>query len=199
MQALVEDGAGPDIRAVISNRPDAKGLEWAGARGIETRVVDHNAWPSRDAFDAALAQAVDAFAPDYLFLAGFMRILTAGFIDRYPRAILNIHPSLLPSFPGLDTHRRALEAGVKLHGATVHFVTPALDHGPILVQAAVPVLDGDTEDTLAARVLAQEHRIYPRAARWLAEGRVEFRNADVVQVQGSGVSTDWAIAPRDPP
>ena len=128
-----------------------------------------------------------------------MRILTEGFIDRYPRRILNIHPSLLPSFPGLDTHRRAIEAGVKLHGATVHFVTPALDHGPILVQAAVPVLDGDSADTLAARVLVQEHRIYPQAARWLAQGRVEFRGADVVQVQDSGVMTDWAIAPRDPP
>jgi phosphoribosylglycinamide formyltransferase-1 len=161
--------------------------------------VDHKAHPSRESFDAALAQAVDAFSPDYLFLAGFMRILTEGFIHRYPGSILNIHPSLLPSFPGLDTHRRAMEAGVKLHGATVHFVTPALDHGPILVQAAVPVLDGETQETLAARVLAQEHRIYPQAARWLAEGRVQFRGADVVQVTVSGVSTDWAIAPRDPP
>ena len=198
MQALVEAKPGLDFRAVISNRAAAEGLQWAGGRGIETRVVDHKSHPSREAFDAALAQAVGAFAPDYLFLAGFMRILTEGFIDRYPRRILNIHPSLLPSFPGLDTHRRAIEAGVKLHGATVHFVTPALDHGPILVQAAVPVLDGDTGDTLAGRVLAQEHRIYPQAARWLAEGRVEFRGADVVQVRGSGVSTDWAIAPRDP-
>lgn len=199
MQALVEAKTGLDFRAVISNRPAARGLEWAGGRGIETRVVDHKAHSSREAFDAALAKAVDAFAPDYVFLAGFMRILTEGFIDRYPRSILNIHPSLLPSFPGLDTHRRAIEAGVKLHGATVHFVTPALDHGPILVQAAVPVLDGETQETLAARVLAQEHRIYPQAARWLAEGRVQFRGADVVQVTGSGVSTDWAIAPRDPP
>jgi phosphoribosylglycinamide formyltransferase-1 len=199
MQALVEGRTGLDFRAVVSNRPAAAGLAWAAQRGIATRVVDHKAHASREAFDAALAEAVDAFAPDYLFLAGFMRILTAGFIDRYPRSILNIHPSLLPCFPGLDTHRRALEAGVKLHGATVHFVTPALDHGPILVQAAVPVLDGDTEEALAARVLAQEHRIYPQAARWLAEGRVEFRGPDVVQVRGSGVGTDWAIAPRDPP
>lgn len=199
MQALVEAKPGLDFRAVIANRPAAGGLEWAASRGIATRVVDHKAFASREAFDAALAQAIDAHAPDYLFLAGFMRILTAGFIDRYPRRILNIHPSLLPSYPGLDTHRRAIEAGVKLHGATVHFVTPALDHGPILVQAAVPVLDGDTEEALAARVLAQEHRIYPQAARWLAEGRVEFRGPDVVQVRGSGVGTDWAIAPRDPP
>jgi phosphoribosylglycinamide formyltransferase-1 len=184
---------------VISNRPAAGGLAWAQSWGIATRVVDHKAFPSREAFDAALARAVDAFSPDYLFLAGFMRILTPGFIDRYPRAILNIHPSLLPCFPGLDTHQRALDAGVKLHGATVHFVTPALDHGPILVQAAVPVLPGDTAEALAARVLAQEHRIYPQAARWLAEGRVEFRGADVVQVRGSGVEGDWAISPRDPP
>ncbi|MBL0143273.1 MAG: phosphoribosylglycinamide formyltransferase [Betaproteobacteria bacterium] len=198
MQALVEAQPGLDFRAVISNRPAAAGIGWAAARGIETRVVDHKAYASREAFDAALAQVVDAFAPDYLFLAGFMRILTAGFINRYPRSILNIHPSLLPLFPGLDTHRRAIEAGVKLHGATVHFVTPALDHGPILVQAAVPVLDADTPEALAGRVLAQEHRIYPQAARWLAQGRVEFRDADVVQVRGSGVSTDWAIAPRDP-
>jgi phosphoribosylglycinamide formyltransferase-1 len=199
MQALVEGRPGLDFRAVICNRPAAKGLEWAAGRNIETRVVDHKAYASREAFDAALAQAVDAFAPDYLFLAGFMRILTPGFIDRYPRRILNIHPSLLPCFPGLDTHRRAIEAGVKLHGATVHFVTPALDHGPILVQAAVPVLAGDSEDTLAERVLVQEHRIYPQAARWLAEGRVQFAGEDVVQVLGSGVGTDWAIAPRDPP
>lgn len=199
MQALVEAKPGLDFRAVIANRPVAGGLEWAASRGIATRVVDHKAFTSREAFDAALAQAIDAHAPDYILLAGFMRILTEGFIDRYPRRILNIHPSLLPCFPGLDTHRRAIEAGVKLHGATVHFVTPALDHGPILVQAAVPVLDGDTEEALAARVLAQEHRIYPQAARWLAEGRVEFRGPDVVQVRGSGVDTDWAIAPRDPP
>ena len=199
MQALVEARPGLDVRAVISNRPSAAGLAWAAGRGIATRVVDHKAFPSREAFDAELARAVDAFSPDYLFLAGFMRILTPGFIDRYPRAILNIHPSLLPCFPGLDTHQRAIDAGVKLHGATVHFVTPALDHGPILVQAAVPVLPGDTAEALAARVLAQEHRIYPQAARWLAEGRVEFRGADVVQVRGSGVEGDWAISPRDPP
>jgi phosphoribosylglycinamide formyltransferase-1 len=198
MQALVEAKPGLEFRAVVSNRPEAAGLEWAAGRGLQTRVVDHKAHASREAFDAALARAVDAFAPDYLLLAGFMRILTAGFIDRYPRAILNIHPSLLPAFPGLDTHRRAIEAGVKLHGATVHFVTPALDHGPILVQAAVPVLDGDTGETLGARVLAQEHRIYPQAARWLAQERVEFRSPDVVHVRGSGVDTDWAIAPRDP-
>lgn len=197
MQALVEATPGLDFRAVISNRPEAKGLAWAAAQGIATRTVDHQSHATREAFDAALADAVAACGPDYIFLAGFMRILTEGFIHRFPRRILNIHPSLLPAFPGLHTHRRALAAGVKLHGATVHFVTPALDHGPILVQAAVPVLDGDTEDSLAERVLAQEHRIYPMAARWLAEDRVEFRGADVVQPRGTGVSSDWVVSPRD--
>lgn len=199
MRALVEAQPGLDWRGVISNRPEAGGLEWASTRGLETRVVDHKAHPTRGDFEAELARAVDAFAPDYLFLAGFMRILTEGFVDRYPRSILNVHPSLLPSFPGLDTHRRAIEAGVKLHGATVHFVTAALDHGPILVQAAVPVLDGDTPEALAERVLAQEHRIYPQAARWLAQERVQFRCPGVVQVRDSGMASDWAVAPRDPP
>jgi phosphoribosylglycinamide formyltransferase-1 len=199
MRALVEARTGLEMRAVIANRPAAGGLEWAAANGVATRVVDHQAFAAREAFDGALAAAIDAFAPDYVLLAGFMRILTEGFIARYPRRILNIHPSLLPLFPGLNTHARALAEGVKLHGATVHFVTPALDHGPIVVQAAVPVLAGDTEETLAARVLAQEHRIYPQAARWLAEGRIEFSSAGVVQVRGSGVCTDWTISPRDPP
>jgi phosphoribosylglycinamide formyltransferase 1 len=199
MQALVEARPGLDFRAVISNRPAAPGLAWGAQQGLATRVVDHQAHATREAFDAALAEAIAAFAPDYVMLAGFMRILTEGFIQRFPRRILNIHPSLLPAFPGLHTHRRALQAGVKLHGATVHFVTPALDHGPIVVQAAVPVLDGDTEEALAGRVLAQEHRIYPMAARWLAEGRVEFRDADVVQVVGAGVATDWVFSPRENP
>ena len=198
MRALVEANLPVEIRAVIANRPDAAGLEWAKSRGIATRVVDHAAFASREAFDGELAKAIDAFAPDLVLLAGFMRILTEGFVKRYPQRMLNIHPSLLPLFPGLHTHRRALEAGVKLHGATVHFVTPALDHGPILLQAAVPVLAGDTEAALAERVLAQEHRIYPQAVRWLAEGRVEFHPGDVVQVRGSGVATDSLVAPRLP-
>ena len=198
MQALVEAGTGLETRAVLANRPGAAGLQWAQARGIATQVVDHTAFASREAFDARLGDAIETHAPDYVLLAGFMRILSAPFIARYPRRILNIHPSLLPAFPGLHTHRRALAAGVKLHGATVHFVTTALDHGPIVIQAAVPVLSGDTETTLAARVLAQEHRIYPQAARWLAQGRIEFNGEDVVQVAGTGVSTDWALSPRDP-
>lgn len=199
LRALVEGSTGLDICGVLSSRPDAAGLEWARARGLATRALDHKAYASREAFDEALAQAVDAFRPDYLLLAGFMRILTEGFIRRYPRRMLNIHPSLLPAFPGLDTHRRALAAGVKLHGATVHFVTPELDHGPILAQAAVPVLAEDTGDSLAARVLAREHRLYPQAARWVAEGRVRWISDDVVQVDGSGVEGDWILAPRDKP
>jgi phosphoribosylglycinamide formyltransferase-1 len=194
MRSIVEAGTGLDIRAVISNRPGAKGLEWAAAHRIETRVVDHKAFPTREAFDAELARAIDGFAPDLIVLAGFMRILGDGFIARYPRRILNIHPSLLPSFPGLHTHARALEAGVKIHGATVHVVTPALDNGPIVVQGAVPVLAGDTEELLAARVLEVEHRIYPEAIRWFVEGKVEFAG-DVVRMRGSGVSSDSLISP----
>ena len=198
MQALVEAGTGLEFRAVLSNRPDAQGLEWARARGIATGVVDHKAFATREQFDAALGDAIAGYQPDWIFYAGFMRIVGAAFVERFAGKIVNIHPSLLPSFPGLHTHRRALEAGIKLHGATVHFVTAALDNGPIIVQAAVPVLAEDTEESLSARVLAQEHRIYPQAARWLAEGRVEFTAAGVVQVRGSGVSTDSLIAPRDP-
>ncbi|WP_153111344.1 phosphoribosylglycinamide formyltransferase [Propionivibrio limicola] len=167
----VASGAVPvRVAAVLSNRPDAKGLDIAAARDVPTRVIDHKQYASREAFDAAMVEAIDAFAPDLVVLAGFMRILTDGFVCHYEGRLMNIHPSLLPSFPGLHTHQRALEEGVRIHGCTVHFVTPALDHGPIIVQAAVPVLDGDDEDALAARVLAQEHRVYPLAVRWFAEG-----------------------------
>jgi phosphoribosylglycinamide formyltransferase-1 len=143
-------------------------------------VVDHKQFPDREAFDAAMAEAIDRFAPDLVVLAGFMRILTDGFVRRYAGRLVNIHPSLLPSFPGLHTHRRALEEGVRIHGCTVHFVTPALDHGPVIVQAAVPVLDGDDEASLAARVLAQEHQIYPLAVRWFAEGRLRLVDGRVL-------------------
>ena len=197
MRSIVEARTGLEVKAVISNRPDARGLEWAASRKIDTRVVDHKAFPTREAFDAALAKEIDALRPDVILLAGFMRILTPEFINRYPRRILNIHPSLLPAFPGLHTHRRALEAGVKVHGCTVHVVTPSLDSGPIVIQAAVPVLAGDTEDTLAERVLQAEHRIYPQAVQWLLEDRLEFLPGDVVQVRGSGVSTDCVVSPRD--
>ena len=168
------------VAAVISNRPDAKGLFAASARGIPTLVVDHTHFDGREAFDAAMCEAIDEISPDLVILAGFMRILTDGFVRHYEGRLMNIHPSLLPSFPGLHTHRQALEAGVRLHGCTVHFVTPVFDHGPIIVQAAVPVLDGDDEERLAARVIAQEHRIYPLAVRWFAEGRLRLVDGRVL-------------------
>ena len=199
MRSIVEARTGLEVKAVISNRPDAQGLEWAASQGLATKLVDHKRFPTREAFDAALGGEIDALRPDLVLLAGFMRILTPGLIGRFPRRILNIHPSLLPSFTGLHTHRRALEAGVKVHGCTVHVVTPALDSGPIVAQAAVPVLAGDTEETLAARVLHAEHRIYPQAVRWFLEDRVEFLPGDVVQVRGSPVSTDCLVSPRDRP
>jgi phosphoribosylglycinamide formyltransferase 1 len=167
------------IAAVISNRPDAKGLETAAAQGVPTAVVDHKGYAGREAFDAALAACIDGYAPDLVVLAGFMRILTEDFVRHYEGRLLNIHPSLLPSFPGLHTHQRALEEGVRIHGCTVHFVTPALDHGPVVVQAAVPVLDSDDEAALAARVLQQEHIVYPLAVRWFAEGRVRLEGGRV--------------------
>jgi len=197
MRAIVEARTGLDVKAVISNRPEAAGLVWAAAQGIPTRVVDHAQFPSREAFDERLRLEIEALGPDLILLAGFMRIFTEGFVRRFPRRMLNIHPSLLPAFPGLHTHRQALAAGVKLHGATVHFVTPTVDNGPIVVQGAVPVLAGDTEEALAERVLAVEHRIYPQAVRWLLEDRIEFTGRDVVQVRHSGVSNDWIVAPRN--
>ncbi|HYD78688.1 MAG TPA: phosphoribosylglycinamide formyltransferase [Paucimonas sp.] len=160
------------IAAIVSNKPDAAGLAFAAEHGIATAVVPNKEYPTRDAFDSALRATIDRFAPDLVVLAGFMRILTPPFVDHYAGRLLNIHPSLLPSFTGLDTHRRALDAGVKLHGATVHFVTAELDHGPIVAQAAVPVLDDDTEGSLSARVLEQEHIMYPRAVRWFIEGKL---------------------------
>jgi phosphoribosylglycinamide formyltransferase-1 len=162
------------IAAVISNRPDAKGLQTAEQAGIATRIVDHKAFAGREAFDAALAECIDAFAPDLVVLAGFMRILTEGFVSHYPGRLMNIHPSLLPSFPGLHTHQRAIDEGVRIHGCTVHFVTPALDHGPVIIQAAVPVLDTDDEAALSARVLRQEHQVYPQAVRWFAEDKLRL-------------------------
>lgn len=183
------------IAAVISNRPDAAGLETAAKAGIVTHFVDHKGFPDRAAFDAALAECIDEFAPDLVILAGFMRILSDGFVRHYAGRLLNIHPSLLPAFPGLHTHRRALEEGVRIHGCTVHFVTPTLDHGPVVVQAAVPVLDGDDEASLAARVLAQEHRIYPLAVRWFAEGRLALEGGRVrlaAEADGGGA----LISPR---
>lgn len=167
------------IAAVISNKADAKGLEFAKAHGIPTAVVSNKDFATRDAFDAALAEVIDSFKPDLVVLAGFMRILTAPFVEHYAGRLLNIHPSLLPLFPGLHTHQQALDAGVAEHGATVHFVTAQLDHGPAIVQARVPVLPGDTEDTLAARVLVEEHKIYPYAVRLFVEDRISIDNGIV--------------------
>lgn len=159
---------GARVAAVVSNKADAGGLAFAREHGIATEVLDHKAYPSREAFDEALAAVIDRHAPTLVVLAGFMRILTPGFVQRYAGRLLNIHPSLLPAFTGLHTHQRAIEAGCRYAGATVHQVTAELDVGPILDQAVVPVLPGDTADTLAARVLTQEHLIYPRAVRrWL--------------------------------
>ena len=182
MRALLD--AGLPVNAVISNRADAEGLSLAAARGVETRVVEHRRHATREAFEAALVAEIDRFAPRLIALAGFMRILTPGFAARYAGRLLNIHPSLLPAFPGLHTHERALAAGVKVHGCTVHFVTAELDHGPIVVQAAVPVLADDDAARLAARVLEQEHLVYPRAVRWFLDGRLELGNG-VVHVKGS--------------
>ena len=183
MEALIaarDSGTLPvEIVAVISNRPDASGLETAERSGITAHYIDHRAFSERDAFDAALAECIDGFAPDLVVLAGFMRILGDPFVRHYAGRMMNIHPSLLPSFPGLHTHRRALDEGVRVHGCTVHFVTPALDHGPVIIQAAVPVLDSDDEATLAARVLGQEHRVYPQAVRWFAEDRLRVENGRV--------------------
>ena len=165
-----QDKYGARVAAVLSNKADAKGLVFAKERGIATAVLDHKAYASREDFDAALMAAIDAHRPALVVLAGFMRILTPGFVEHYAGRLLNIHPSLLPAFTGLHTHRRAIEAGCKFAGATVHQVTAELDHGPILAQAVVPVLPGDDEHTLAARVLTQEHLIYPRAILALLQG-----------------------------
>jgi phosphoribosylglycinamide formyltransferase-1 len=190
------DGSLPvRVAVVLSSRPDAAGLAAAAARGIPARVVDPARFSGREAFDAALSDAIDACSPDLVVLAGFMRILSDAFVARYAGRLINIHPSLLPAFPGLHTHRRALEAGVRLHGCTVHFVTPALDQGPIILQAAVPVIDGDDEDRLAARVLAQEHRIYRQAVRWFAEGRLSIAGGRVaLDAEQDGAAA--LIAPR---
>ena len=172
------------VAAVISNRVDAEGLRYARDRGIPVSVVDHRGHASRDVFDAALAAEIDQHAPDVLVLAGFMRILGPAFVRRYAGRMLNVHPSLLPAFTGLHTHRRALDAGCKLVGATVHFVTADLDHGPIVAQAAVPVLPDDTETSLSQRVLAAEHVMYPRAVRWFLQGQLQVKEGRVRQLQG---------------
>ena len=191
MQALVE--AGIQVSAVISNDAAAQGLAIARERGIATRVVEHRAHATREAFDAALGAEIERFAPRLVALAGFMRVLTPGFVARYRERLLNIHPSLLPAFPGLHTHERALAAGVKVHGCTVHFVTAELDHGPIVVQAAVRVRADDDAAALAARVLKQEHLIYPRAVRWFLDAKLALDNG-VVRVKG-GSDAQLVVSP----
>lgn len=162
------------LSAVISNRADAAGLVFAEKEGIPTRVVSHQDYPDRESYDAALLKVIDEYRPDLVVLAGFMRILTDNFVNHYTGRMINIHPSLLPVFRGLHTHRQAIEAGVRVHGATVHFVTPELDGGPIIAQAVVPVLPGDDEDSLADRVLEQEHRLYPRVVAWFVNDKVSY-------------------------
>jgi phosphoribosylglycinamide formyltransferase-1 len=172
------------VVAVISNRPQASGLDFARSLGLQAEVVDHRAYADRAAFDEALAVAVERYLPDLVVLAGFMRILGEGFVQLYAGRLLNIHPSLLPAFPGLHTHQRALQAGCKIAGATVHLVTAELDHGPVVVQAAVPVLPGDDEASLAARVLQAEHQIYPKAVGWFVKGLLEVRQGVVWHTAG---------------
>jgi phosphoribosylglycinamide formyltransferase-1 len=184
VRACTSEGWDARIAAVVSNRPDAPGLVFARERGIATATVDHTAFAERDAFDAELARVVEGYSPDVIALAGFMRILGAGFVQRFQRRLLNVHPSLLPAFTGLHTHRRAIEAGCKLAGATVHFVTPTLDHGPIIAQAVVPLLPGDTPESLAARVLEREHVLYPRAVRWLVHDLLRTTDGIVSHLRG---------------
>ncbi|HTP71444.1 MAG TPA: phosphoribosylglycinamide formyltransferase [Burkholderiaceae bacterium] len=185
VRACTQERWPAQVAAVIANRADAAGLRFAKAHGIATAVIDHRAFSSRDGFDGALAEAIDSHAPDLLLLAGFMRILGPAFVRRYDGRMLNVHPSLLPAFPGLHTHRRVLEAGCKVSGATVHFVTADLDHGPIVMQSVVPVQPDDDEDTLAARVLASEHVIYPRSVSWFVRGLLRVDNGVVRQTEGA--------------
>jgi phosphoribosylglycinamide formyltransferase-1 len=185
VQRCAEQRWPAQVVAVVSNRPGAGGLQFAQAQGIATAVVDHQLFAQRDAFDAELARVIDGYAPDLVVLAGFMRILGAAFVQRYAGRFLNIHPSLLPAFPGLHTHQRALDAGCKAVGATVHLVTADLDHGPIVMQSVVPVRAGDDAGSLAARVLATEHVIYPLSVRWFVEGQLKVENGLVRQTQGA--------------
>jgi len=194
MQAILEAGLDAQVVAVVSNNPGAGGLETARSRGIEAAVVNHRDFADRARFDEALATKVASYRPDLVVLAGFMRILTGAFIGRFENRIMNIHPSLLPAFAGTDTHRRALEEGVRLHGCTVHFVALDLDRGPIIVQAAVPVLPGDDEARLAGRVLEQEHKVYPMAIRWFLEGRLSIE-AGRVAIAADCRYPQAAIAP----
>jgi phosphoribosylglycinamide formyltransferase 1 len=196
MQAILAMRPRVPVAAVISNEPDAAGLATAQREGIATAVVNHRGFADRAAFDRALAAAIDGYSPDLVVLAGFMRILTDAFVEHYSGRLLNIHPSLLPAFPGLHTHRRAIEAGCRVHGCTVHFVTAQLDHGPVVIQAAVPVLTTDSEDTLAARVLEQEHRIYPQAVRWFCDGQLGLGSDGRVRLDPDRPPAGSLVSPR---
>jgi phosphoribosylglycinamide formyltransferase 1 len=196
LRALAKANLPCRIAAVISNRPDAAGLLIARELGIDTCVVDHKQFAEREQFDNALATAIDDYQPDYILLAGFMRVLGNKFINKFNGLLINIHPSLLPAFTGLRTHQRALDEGVKIHGCTVHFVTAALDHGPIIVQAAVPVLASDDAQTLAARVQQAEHQIYPQAVQWLLAGFVSLHEGRCVISHTLTAETPALISPR---
>ena len=195
LHALLEAKLPIKIAAIISNNPEAAGLDIAKAYGIETLIVDHRTFPGRAAFDTGLMREIDHYQPDLIVLAGFMRILTDAFVTRYSGRMINIHPSLLPSFPGMNTHMQALRAGVKIHGCSVHFVTPKVDHGPIILQAAVPVLADDTEQTLAARVLQQEHVILPEAVRWFAEDRLDGTASVAINLNSAALSHAYLRSP----
>jgi len=195
MQALVSacasQGWPAEVVAVIASKPDAPGLAWAAGQGIATKGLNFRDYPAREAFDSALASEIDSHRPDYVLLAGFMRVLTPGFVAHFTGRLVNIHPSLLPAFPGLHTHAQALATGVQAHGCTVHFVTPVLDHGPIIAQGCVPVLVDDSPDDLSRRVLAVEHIVYPAAVKWLVEGRVTLTADQRVLVEGQSQRLFW--------
>jgi phosphoribosylglycinamide formyltransferase-1 len=195
LRALIDASSTPgfpaEIVRVISNTPEAGGLELASAAGIPTAVVPHKDYPHRESFDAALDQEIRSAGTELIALAGFMRLLTKDFVDAWRDQLINIHPSLLPSFKGLNTHERALEAGVRYTGCTVHYVRPAMDEGPIIAQSAVPVLSGDDADTLAARVLTQEHAIYPLAVRLIAEGQVRV-DGELAVIDGNNIQAPGA-------
>lgn len=197
VQAMREQALPAEICAVISNQEDAPALNWAREQGLQVCALPHKGYTSREQFDEALAAHIDRFVPDYVLLAGFMRVLTDGFVRRFLGRLVNIHPSLLPSFPGLHTHSRALQAGVAWHGSTVHFVTPEVDEGPIIAQWAVPVRGGDSEQTLAARVLQGEHRLYAQVLAWLTQGRVALGADGRVRVQGVGTRSFVSLPNED--
>jgi phosphoribosylglycinamide formyltransferase-1 len=196
LQALLDARLPGAVSAVLSNNAQARGLALAQARGVPVGIVDHRSFADRLAFEAALSAAIDRHEPHLVVLAGFMRILTSWFVDRYAGRLINIHPSLLPAFAGTDTHRRALEAGVTVHGCTVHFVTAQVDHGPVIVQAAVPVQEDDTPQTLAERVLQQEHKVLPQAVGWFLEERLQVRG-NRVQVRGTRPSRGALVCPEE--